>query len=54
MYKEGTLLIVCSKIINLGTALTAQVRHHCLYLINQVNMAVSHIHLNLDDFPKLV
>ena len=26
MYKEGRLLIVCSRIINLGTALTAQVR----------------------------
>ena len=26
LYREGTLLIVCSGIINLGTALTAQVR----------------------------
>ena len=26
MYKEGRLLIVCSRIINLGTALTVQVK----------------------------
>ena len=41
MYKEGRLLIVCSRIINLESALTAQGR---------TPLPSSYIHLNLDDF----